>query len=705
MPSLPRGLRLPAAGGRAGRHAVDRLRPAGLRRDARRRRAEGRRPATSGRWPTRCCGSSASPALRDDLAARARAGGRAADVGGGRRRSSTRSSSRRPQRDLRSSPSSTTRPSTSSGCSPRSTATRPAGPGHRRRLGLERRRRAASPRATAPRSSTSPTTPASAPRTTPASSARRHDVTALLNPDVELLDDGLLRRSPSAPADGALLFPRLLNPDGSVQDTAHPRPGTRQRDPPRAAPRPARAAALPRRRPPRDDRLGDRRRARRDAPRRSGGSARSTPTRSCSTRTSTCACAPSRCELHPDVALRHVGGHSTGPDRLSARGHPPPRGRRRAPRPEGPAQRRPRAGADVPARGRPFAPGPRATGGPPGSPEGMTQFWFAASTEQFTPTEMLEQAKAAEAAGFEALAASDHFAPWWPEGKGSHAWTTLAAIGQQTTKPLGTSRHPGRPPLPPGRHRPGVHGPGGALSRPRLPRRGLGRVGQRGPARRRLAQHRRADRAPRPGPRGDPPALGRRDRDDGRRLVQPQGGQALHPRREPSPKLYVSAFGPQAAEIAAKHGDGLWTLGDPEQGPEIAEAYRSRRRQGRDHLPGRLLARHRRAGRRSTARRCGRPRSCPRSTRRRSPTPRTCSRRAEEQVSDEEFAKEGFLIGADPEEHVGAPARDGGGRRDRRLPAVHRRRPARLDRAATASTSSPRCEVRACNDAATTAVR
>lgn len=72
----------------------------------------------------------------------------------------------------------------------------------------------------------------------------------------------------------------------------------------------------------------------------------------------------------------------------------------------------------------------------------MTQFWFAASTEQFTPTEMLEQATAAESAGFEALASSDHFAPWWPEGKASFAWTTLAAIGQHTTKPIGTSVTP-----------------------------------------------------------------------------------------------------------------------------------------------------------------------------------------------------------------------------------------------------------------------
>jgi N-acetylglucosaminyl-diphospho-decaprenol L-rhamnosyltransferase len=50
-------------------------------------------------------------------------------------------------------------------------------------------------------------------------------VTALVNPDVELLDDGLARLAADALAGGALLAPRLLNADGSVQDSAHPLPG------------------------------------------------------------------------------------------------------------------------------------------------------------------------------------------------------------------------------------------------------------------------------------------------------------------------------------------------------------------------------------------------------------------------------------------------------------------------------------------------
>jgi coenzyme F420-dependent glucose-6-phosphate dehydrogenase len=37
----------------------------------------------------------------------------------------------------------------------------------------------------------------------------------------------------------------------------------------------------------------------------------------------------------------------------------------------------------------------------------------------------------------------------------------------------------------------------------------------------------------------------------------------------------VSAFGEQAAGVAARHGDGLWTLADPETVPDLVDAYKS----------------------------------------------------------------------------------------------------------------------------------
>jgi N-acetylglucosaminyl-diphospho-decaprenol L-rhamnosyltransferase len=62
-------------------------------------------------------------------------------------------------------------------------------------------------------------------------------VTAFVNPDIELLDDGLSQLAADAAAGGALLAPRLLSPDGSVQDSAHPLPGRLDALVPAALPR------------------------------------------------------------------------------------------------------------------------------------------------------------------------------------------------------------------------------------------------------------------------------------------------------------------------------------------------------------------------------------------------------------------------------------------------------------------------------------
>jgi N-acetylglucosaminyl-diphospho-decaprenol L-rhamnosyltransferase len=69
-------------------------------------------------------------------------------------------------------------------------------------------------------------------------------VTALLNPDVELLDGGVTRLADEAAATDALLAPRLLNSDGSVQDSAHPPPGRLEGLLPALLPRPLLPARL-----------------------------------------------------------------------------------------------------------------------------------------------------------------------------------------------------------------------------------------------------------------------------------------------------------------------------------------------------------------------------------------------------------------------------------------------------------------------------
>ncbi|MEA2421052.1 MAG: hypothetical protein QOF55_151, partial [Thermoleophilaceae bacterium] len=49
----------------------------------------------------------------------------------------------------------------------------------------------------------------------------------------------------------------------------------------------------------------------------------------------------------------------------------------------------------------------------------------------------------------------------------------------------------------------------------------------------------------------------------------------LHTTADRRPPFYVSAFGKRAAGVAARLGDGLWTLADPEAAPPIIEAYRA----------------------------------------------------------------------------------------------------------------------------------
>jgi N-acetylglucosaminyl-diphospho-decaprenol L-rhamnosyltransferase len=75
----------------------------------------------------------------------------------------------------------------------------------------------------------------------------REPVTALVNPDVVLLDDGLARLAELAASHEALEVPRLLNADGSVQDSAHPVPGTVEAFVPALVPRPLLPRALRRR--------------------------------------------------------------------------------------------------------------------------------------------------------------------------------------------------------------------------------------------------------------------------------------------------------------------------------------------------------------------------------------------------------------------------------------------------------------------------
>src|SRR4051794_455424 len=205
----------------------------------------------------------------------------------------------------------------------------------------------------------------------------------------------------------------------------------------------------------------------------------------------------------------------------------------------------------------------------------MTRYYLGVSQEEFPPEELLRQAVLAEEAGFDGVSSSDHLQPWWEPGQSGHTWPWLGAAGQATkTVPLGTGvtstgaryhpaliaqawmtlerMFPGRPFL-------GI-GSGEALNE--VP------VGDDWPS------------------VGDQIARMEEALSLIRRLwegetITEQGpfyncvDCKLHTLAAPKPPIWIGAFGEQAATVAGKYGDGLWTLPDPESTPDVIEAYRS----------------------------------------------------------------------------------------------------------------------------------
>ena len=62
------------------------------------------------------------------------------------------------------------------------------------------------------------------------------------------------------------------------------------------------------------------------------------------------------------------------------------------------------------------------------------------SCEEYTPAELVDQATAAEEAGFEALWISDHFHPWNDEqGQSPFVWAVIGALSQVCALPVTTA--------------------------------------------------------------------------------------------------------------------------------------------------------------------------------------------------------------------------------------------------------------------------
>jgi coenzyme F420-dependent glucose-6-phosphate dehydrogenase len=204
----------------------------------------------------------------------------------------------------------------------------------------------------------------------------------------------------------------------------------------------------------------------------------------------------------------------------------------------------------------------------------MRYFHFCAQ-EQFPPDDLLRQAVEAEQAGFDGIGCSDHLQPWWEGGESGHAWVWLGAAGQATAKvPIGSGVTPAGP-----RYHPVLIAQAWATLETLFPNRpylGFGSgeslnesplgaewppVGQQIERMEEALEMIHALFA------------GKRLSGQGRHFST--DGAYLHTNPGRRPPIYVSAFGPKAAGVAGRQGDGLWTLADPENAPEVIEAYRA----------------------------------------------------------------------------------------------------------------------------------
>ena len=70
----------------------------------------------------------------------------------------------------------------------------------------------------------------------------------------------------------------------------------------------------------------------------------------------------------------------------------------------------------------------------------MTRFGYFLSCEEYSPAQLLAQARLAEDAGFEALWISDHYHPWTSEqGQSAFVWSMLGALSQVCSLPVTTA--------------------------------------------------------------------------------------------------------------------------------------------------------------------------------------------------------------------------------------------------------------------------
>jgi coenzyme F420-dependent glucose-6-phosphate dehydrogenase len=203
-----------------------------------------------------------------------------------------------------------------------------------------------------------------------------------------------------------------------------------------------------------------------------------------------------------------------------------------------------------------------------------TRYWIQLVMEQFPPSDLVRQAVEVEAAGFDGLNVSDHFQPWWEPGESGQAWVLLGAIGQATRRiPIGTGVT-----APVHRYHPAVVAQAFATLEQMFAGRAFVGLGS-GEA---LNEVPTGMDWPSPGGQVDRleealeiiTSLFDGERLDHKGEFFRANGAYLHTMSQRRPPIYISAFGPRTARLAARFGDGIWTLANPNSAPAVIEAYR-----------------------------------------------------------------------------------------------------------------------------------
>jgi coenzyme F420-dependent glucose-6-phosphate dehydrogenase len=206
-------------------------------------------------------------------------------------------------------------------------------------------------------------------------------------------------------------------------------------------------------------------------------------------------------------------------------------------------------------------------------------YGIALAHERYQPDELIAQAIAAEEAGFDAICGSDHLEPWWTPGDPTPAacgnvWVWLGAAGQATSRvSLGSAVT-------------------GLLHRynPVVVAQQIATLERLNPGRAFLGVG--SSEAMNEIPAGlDWPSTGeqlRRTEEALTIITRLLDGETvdfdgdffrtkrarLYLELDRRPPVYMSAFNEQAAEVAGRLADGVWTLADPRQVGSVVSAYR-----------------------------------------------------------------------------------------------------------------------------------